>query len=128
MATEQASAGAPRFRALAEYGGILRAARVNAGLSLRELGLRAGTSHPTLLAYERGTKTPGINTFLRVLHACDCAVDVTLKRRVRRANGLERGEELTQVLELAEQFPNKYVTRKEALEFPRFPAGPHSVQ
>ncbi len=36
----------------------LERARLDAGLSLRELARRAGTSHVTLSAYEHGTKSP----------------------------------------------------------------------
>lgn len=117
----------PSGQSLVEHAAILRNARLAAGLSLRALALRAGTSHPTLLAYERGTKTPAITTFLRILQACDCAVDVTLKPRVRARNGLDRGEELAQALELASHFPSKYVTTKPPLEFPRFGRRPSSA-
>ncbi len=109
---------------LLEYARILRAARQAAGLSLRELATRAGTSHSTLVAYESGAKVPSVNTFLRVLHACEFAVDLLLNRRVRWRNGLARGDELAQVLELAEHFPNRYARRKTPLDFPRFGAAP----
>lgn len=104
---------------------LLRSARLAAGLSLRELGARAGTSHATLSAYEQGNKVPSVATFLRVLQACEFAVDFTLTPRVRWRNGLPRGEELAQALELAEQFPSRYQTSRPALEFPRFGATAH---
>lgn len=72
---------------------------------MRELARRAGTSHSTLAAYEQGRKTPSIATFTRILERCDVAVDFLLSRRVRSADGIDRGEELRAVLELAEQFP-----------------------
>ena len=99
---------------------LLRSARLAAGLSLRELASRAGTSHATLSAYEQGNKVPSVVTFLRVLHACEFAVDFVLRPRVRWRNGLARGEELAQALELAEQFPSRYEKRRTPLEFPRF--------
>jgi transcriptional regulator with XRE-family HTH domain len=83
----------------------LRRARTTAGLSLRELARRAGTSHATLLAYENATKVPTVATFLRVLESSGYAVDIQLSPRIRERDGLDRGEELRQVLELAEQFP-----------------------
>ena len=46
-------------------GAQLRRARLSAGLSLREVAQRAGTSHATLSAYERGLKSP----FLRIVNA-----------------------------------------------------------
>ena len=84
---------------------VLVDARVRGGLSLREVARRAGTSHATLLAYERGRKTPSIVTFLRVLGACGFAVDFDLSPRIRWQDGIDRGEELLQVLKLASQFP-----------------------
>jgi transcriptional regulator with XRE-family HTH domain len=83
----------------------LRRARGDAGLSLRELASRAGTSHATIAAYEKGAKTPGAATFLRLLEACGYGADVRLSPRIRERDGLDRGEELEQVLRLAEQFP-----------------------
>ena len=99
---------------------LLRSARLAAGLSLRELAARAGTSHATLSAYEQGNKVPSVETFLRVLRACEFAVDFVLRPRVRWRNGLARGDELAQALELAEQFPSRYATSRTPLEFPRF--------
>ena len=96
----------------------LHRARIDAGLSLRKLAERAGTSHATVLAYEKGTKTPGAATFLRLLEACGYGVDIQLTRRIRSRDGLDRGEELEQVLRLAEQFPVR-VPRK--MNYPRFP-------
>ena len=55
--------------------------------------------------------------FLRILEATGCAVDLTLRKRIRQRRGMPRGEELAQVLELAEQFPARPSTE---LNFPRF--------
>lgn len=83
----------------------LRRARLDAGLSLRELAVRAGTSHATIATYEKGAKTPGAATFLRLLEACGYGVDIGLEPRIRERDGLDRATELEQVLRLAEQFP-----------------------
>jgi transcriptional regulator with XRE-family HTH domain len=96
----------------------LRRARSAAGLSLREMAKRASTSHATILAYEKGTKTPGAATFLRLLEACGYGVDIRLTPRIRRRDGLDRGEELEQVLRLAEQFPVRVPNK---ITYPRFP-------
>lgn len=98
----------------------LRDARAKAGLSLRELASRAGTSHATLSAYEQGRKAPTVTTFLRILEACGNAVDIVLQHRIREADGIPRGEELESVLKLASQFPAK-ATRH--LRLPVFPHG-----
>ena len=95
----------------------LRDTRASAGLSLRELARRAATSHPTLLAYEQGKKVPSVAVYMRILEACGYAVDLHLHPRVRDRDGLARGEELQQVLELAEQFPVRLERR---MGYPRF--------
>ena len=99
---------------------LLREARAHAGLSLRELAGRAGTSHATLSAYELGKKIPSATTFLRILEACGNSVDIVLQRRIRESDGIPRGEELGSVLRLAAQFPTR-VSRH--LELPVFPHG-----
>ncbi len=96
----------------------LRQARERANLSLRRLAERAGTSHSTLLAYEKGRKVPSASTFVRILQACGNAVDILIQPRVREMDGIPRGDELAAVLELAEQFPHR---ASRHLEFPRFP-------
>lgn len=83
----------------------LRDARLAAALTLRELATRARTSHATISAYEAGRKVPSAETWLRLLDACGYGIDLTLRPRIRQANGLPRGDELCAVLELAEHFP-----------------------
>ncbi|MDH4023757.1 MAG: helix-turn-helix domain-containing protein [Gammaproteobacteria bacterium] len=96
---------------------LLARARARAGLSLREVARRAGTSHATLHAYESGKKIPSVVTFLRVLEACGFAVDFDLAPRIRWQDGLDRGDELEQVLRLADQFPVR-VSRR--MNYPLF--------
>ena len=86
---------------------ILKESRTRAGLSVRELARRAGTSHPTLLAYEKGRKVPTTTTFFRVIEACGNAIDLDIKPRIKERDGIPRGEELAAVLQLAEQFPHR---------------------
>jgi transcriptional regulator with XRE-family HTH domain len=96
----------------------LQHARLAAGLSLRELAARAGTSHATLLAYEQGKKVPSVTTFLRILEAAGYGVDIRLNKRIRERDGIPRGEELEAVLRLAEQFPTRVSKR---MAFPVWP-------
>ncbi len=105
---------------------LLTNARTQSGLSLRELAGLAGTSHPTLSAYEHGRKVPSATTLLRILAACNFTVDFRLTRRIRHADGLDRGEELRQALLLAEQFPMRV---SKTIDTPAFPARslPHSA-
>lgn len=49
--------------------GLLIAARIEAGLSQRQLAERAGTSAATLAAYESGRREPRLSTLTRILDA-----------------------------------------------------------
>ncbi len=97
---------------------LLRGSRQKAGLSLRELARRGGTSHATLIAYESGVKVPSVVTFIRILECCGFAVDFVTTRRIRFQDGLARGDELVTVLELAEQFPSRPARH---MAYPIFP-------
>jgi transcriptional regulator with XRE-family HTH domain len=98
----------------------LRRARLGAGLSLRALAERAGTSHATLAAYEAGRAVPGIDTLDRILRAAGYATDIELTRRPDATDAARRakGDELRQALELAAMFPARHATR---LRFPVLP-------
>lgn len=50
-----------------DAGELLERARGSAGLTQEELACRAGTSRPTLSAYEHGRKSPTVATFARIL-------------------------------------------------------------
>ena len=90
-----------------------------AGLTLRALAERAGTSHSTLAAYEQGRKVPNVTTLDRVLRAAGYAADVTLSRRVDDGDRTARGHELIEVLELAAMFP---ATHAPTITYPPFGA------
>jgi transcriptional regulator with XRE-family HTH domain len=94
-------------------GPLLHEARRRAGLSLRELATRAGTSHSTLAAYESGRKAPSLTTLERILRAAGFALDLELVARP-----VDRGRELEAVLDLAGHFPARHAA---TLAFPRFP-------
>ncbi len=98
---------------------LLSEALSRKGLSLREMARRAGTSHATISAYMSGRKSPSMDTLMRIVGACDFAVDFDLRPRVREANGLSRGEELEAVLRLADEFPANPVKDP---NYPKFPA------
>ena len=93
---------------------ILSDARTRADLSLRAAAKIAGTSHATLLAYERGTKSPTTRTFFRLLDAYGFSLDMQLNKRIRHRNGVPRDEELIAALTLAAQFPARSSRRLEA--------------
>ena len=59
---------AARVRVAADrLGKLLERARVSSGLTQEELARRAGTSRPTLSAYEHGRKSPTVATFAWLL-------------------------------------------------------------
>lgn len=88
----------------------LLAVRKRSRMSLRELAARAGTSHSTLLDYEKGRKAPSVDTFARIVHAGGFHVEGTLVTDPG-IDDRERSEELEDVLSLAEQFPARHSRR-----------------
>ncbi|MDQ3350348.1 MAG: helix-turn-helix domain-containing protein [Actinomycetota bacterium] len=95
------------------------ACRHRAGMTLRQLAVRAHTSHATLSAYEHGRSVPTIDTLERVAAASGFIVDVHLVPAVGGADRAARGRELADVLELAAQFPARYETTLQAPVFGR---------
>jgi transcriptional regulator with XRE-family HTH domain len=103
----------------------LRRARLDAGLSLRALAGRAGTSHATLAAYEAGRQVPRVDTLDRILRAAGYATDIDVAPRPDATDAERRakGDELRQALDLAAMFPARHARR---LRFPQFPQ-PHTT-
>jgi transcriptional regulator with XRE-family HTH domain len=61
-------------------GSLITRARRLAGLSQEALAARAATSRPTLSAYERGRKSPSLQTAARIVGAA--GFDLALEPRV----------------------------------------------
>ena len=69
---------------------VLERARRAEGLSQAVLAERAGTSRPTLSAYERGRKSPTLETAARIVR--EAGYDLTITRRIEfRQVTLDRG-------------------------------------
>ena len=83
----------------------LRYARERTGLSLTEAAKRAGISRSSLAAYERGTRTPSLERLFLTLEALSFAVRIELEPRIRERDGVPRGDEMVEVIRLAEKFP-----------------------
>lgn len=96
---------------------LIRQARKDAGLTLRQLSKRAGTSHSTISAYESGTKVPGADVLLRLLNAAGMDLAAVTAPRLATEDLAARGEELRAVLELAEYFPARH---HQTLSYPIF--------
>lgn len=88
---------------------LLRQLRQHAGLTLRDLAARAGTSHSTLAAYEAGRVVPSVDTLQRIIRATGHEAHIEIRPRVDApSTALSRGDELKAALDLAEQFPARH--------------------
>jgi transcriptional regulator with XRE-family HTH domain len=96
---------------------VVRRARSRSHLTLRELAVRAGTSHATLSAYEAGRKVPSVATLDRIVRAAGLELVDQLEPVVGGPDRTARGRELIEVLELAAMFPARH---DRELSFPRF--------
>lgn len=86
---------------------MLRYARQRAGLSLSAAAERANVSRSALAAYESGVRLPSLERLLDILESLEFTVRIELAPRVRERDGVPRGEELAQVIRLAEQYPRR---------------------
>jgi transcriptional regulator with XRE-family HTH domain len=103
-------------------GTTLRRARIDAGLTQRELAVRAGTSQATVSAYESGRKQPSLATAQRLLdHAGVELRPVTRPGRRTRAQLERAGRHLEEALALAQELPFR---RARTIDYPRLPEGP----
>lgn len=59
---------------------LIKRARHRAGLTQAQLAHAAGTSQPTLAAYEAGAKSPSVRTLDRIVRAAGGSLDVKLRR------------------------------------------------
>lgn len=95
-------------------------ARRRAGLTQAELARRAGTSQPTISAYESGRKQPSVDTFSRLLAATGSRLALEMGRQpVKEPTPKEHArasEALVEVLALAEALPAR---QDRTLRFPR---------
>jgi transcriptional regulator with XRE-family HTH domain len=67
-----------------EPGTMLRDARRRAALTQAEVAQRASTAQSAVAAYETGSRTPRLDTFRRLLGACDYEVEIVARPRMRR--------------------------------------------
>ncbi len=58
---------------------IIKEARTRAGATQAQLARAAGTSQPTLAAYESGAKSPSVRTLDRIVRASGATLEVTLQ-------------------------------------------------
>jgi len=63
---------------------MLRDARRKAALTQAEVAQIASTAQSAVAAYETGSRTPSLDTFRRLLSACDYDVEIVARPRTRR--------------------------------------------
>lgn len=82
---------------------LIKESRAAAGLTQAELAERAGTSQPTIAAYEAGDKIPNVATLERVLRAAGTNLTTSRSRGTRHADRLRRllSERRDEMLETA---------------------------
>lgn len=85
---------------------MLGGVRRKASWSLRRLGTAAHTSHATLIAYEHGRVDPAVGTLERIVRSAGYELEPSLVRSL--PDVATRGQELMEVLDLAEQFPARH--------------------
>ncbi len=83
----------------------LRSARGAAGVTLRTLADRAGTSHSTLAAYEAGAKIPRVDTMQRILEAAGSKLVAVRGSELELASRLARGRQFEELLRFTAHFP-----------------------
>ena len=98
---------------------MLRYARQRAGLSLSATAERANVSRAALSAYESGVRLPPLEKLLGILESLEFTVRIELEPRVRERDGVPRGEELAEVIRLAEQYPRRDRPEISFLSIPR---------
>lgn len=69
-----------RYSSAVDAAALIKEARTRAGLTQAQLARAAGTSQPTLAAYESGAKSPSVRTLDRLVRASGASLDVRLRR------------------------------------------------
>ena len=96
---------------------LLRDARRRAGLSQRELAVRAGVSQPVVAAYEAGRNQPSVPQLARLVGAAGFTLDLHL--RPAGPDPEVCGRTLVELLHLADRLPQRHTA---TLAYPRLPA------
>ena len=90
----------------------IRTARETAGLSKRELARRAGTSPAAIVAYESGDREPSLPTLTRICAGANARLAVTVAPARDLPDRETLAHRLQQVLDLAEELPQRPAARR----------------
>lgn len=71
---------------------VVRRARAVAGLSQRELAVRAGVSQPVVSAYERGRREPSLSMLFKLVTATGCELSIVIESPLRQRVREQREE------------------------------------
>lgn len=74
-------------------GNLIKLARMEAGLTQRELARRAGTSQSAIAAYEAGRKEPSLPTIKRIVRGAGQELRISLARYDDHDEWVKRYEE-----------------------------------
>ncbi len=86
-------------------GELVRKVREESGLSQAELARRAGMPRSVLSAYEHGHRQPAVAALARI--AAAAGMEIGVGQRAAGVDATRAGEILAQVLDLAEQLPQR---------------------
>jgi transcriptional regulator with XRE-family HTH domain len=94
-------------------GELIRRVREGSGLSQAELARRAGMPRSVLSAYEHGHRQPAVAALARI--AAAAGMELGVGQHAAGVDAARAGEILAQVLDLAEQLPQR---RRRELAYP----------
>lgn len=90
-----------------EIPALLRRARHRAGLSQRELASRARTSAAAVCLYERGARTPRVDTLARLLSAMGATLELDAALTPSTIDVEANARTLVDLLDLADNLPRR---------------------
>ena len=90
-----------------EIPALLRRARHRAGLSQRELAARARTSAAAVCLYERGERTPRVDTLARLLSAMGATLELDAALTPSTIDVEANARTLEDLLDLADHLPRR---------------------
>jgi transcriptional regulator with XRE-family HTH domain len=96
---------------------LITRSRERARLSQRELAARAQTSAAAVCLYEQGERVPRVDTLARILAAMDITLELDAIAPAETVDVVDNGRTLEQLLELADNLPQRSSKHLEAPVF-----------